>query len=156
MKWLLRLTGRAKPKTPLPPKPYIDVASAGRHMVDPRYYDMNDLKNIDAEKPHWEDPRFESREKVPFLDLFGFNRNWSWSIFKLMSLIFVAVFYYEVRTVTFMTAEGAKVTGAGTVSPVPAYARDAKTTEEELRSAGFAYVGTKDLDHLDALRRRDP
>jgi hypothetical protein len=155
MKWLLRLTGRAAPKTPMPPKPYVDTASTGRHMVDQRYYDMNDLKNIDAEKPHWEDPRFESREKVPFFDFFGFNRNWSWSLFKFMSLIFVGVFYYEVRTLLYDSAD-MRVTTASTVSPVPGYARDVKATEEELRSAGFAYVGTKDLDHLDALRRKTP
>lgn len=153
MKWLMRLTGHAKAKTPMPPKPYVDVASTGRHMVDPRFYDMNDLAHIDAEKPHWDDGRFEPREKVPFFDFFGFNRNWSWSLFKLMGVIFPVMFYYEARLV--WSDPSMKITSDGGVVAPPAYSHDMKATEDELRSAGFAFVGAKALDHLEGMRKKD-
>ncbi|KAG8348486.1 hypothetical protein ERJ75_001824400 [Trypanosoma vivax] len=155
MKWFLRLIGRRKQRTPIPPKPYLDKASPTRHMTDPRFYDPNDLKHIDPEKPHWQDPRFESREKVPFFDLWGFNRDWSWTLFKLSSFIFVLVFYWELRSMVYMKDSPPRITSTTTVSPVPDYARDDKAIEEELRAAGFAYVGVKKLDHL-GLTVNDP
>lgn len=147
MKWFLRLFKR-RVRTPLPPKPYVDTASTGKHMVDPRLYDMEDLKHIDPEKPHWQDARFESREKVPFFDFFGYNRDWSWTLFKLSTVIFVLVFYMELRTAVYMKNDPPKVSSTTTVSAVPEYARDEKATEEELREAGFAYIGVKKLDNL--------
>jgi hypothetical protein len=153
MKWLLRLTGHAKPKTPLPPKPYIDVSHAGKQMSDPRYTNMNDLANIDAEKPHWDDPRFDSREKVPFFDGFGFNRNWSWSIFKMMCMIFPLMFYYEMCLIRD-NAEGTRINNMGTIRITPTYSVG-QATDDELRNAGFALVGSKDLDHLSVLRKKD-
>ncbi|CAJ1032440.1 hypothetical protein, conserved [Leishmania lindenbergi] len=147
MKWVSRLMRRTK-RTPLPPKPYVDTASAGKHMVDARLYDSNDLTQVDPEKPHWQEMRFESREKVPFFDLFGCNRDWSWSLFKLSSLFFVMVFYWEMRSLAYMKDDPMRISSTTTVSPVPDYARDEKATEEELREAGFAYIGVAQLDNL--------
>lgn len=147
MKWLARLF-RRKPRTPLPPKPYVDTASTGRHMLDARLYDPNDLSHVDPEKPHWQDARFESRQRVPFFDLFGYNRDWSWTIFKLSGVFFIAIFYWETRSMIYMKNNPIKVSSTTNVSPVPDYARDEKATEEELRAAGFAYVGVKKLDNL--------
>ncbi|AYU81699.1 hypothetical protein LdCL_320020800 [Leishmania donovani] len=147
MKWLSRLMLRKK-RTPLPPKPYVDTASTGRHMLDARLYDSDDLAQIDPEKPHWQDMRFESRERVPFFDVFGYNRDWSWSLFKVSSLFFVMIFYWEMRSFAYMKNDPIKITSTTTVSPVPDYARDEKATEEELREAGFAYVGLEKLDNL--------
>ncbi|KAG5496206.1 hypothetical protein JKF63_02507 [Porcisia hertigi] len=147
MKWLGRLFWRRK-RTPLPPKPYVDTASTGRHMVDARLYDGDDLTQIDPEKPHWQDKRFESRERVPFFDVFGYNRDWSWSLFKLSSLFFVLILYWEMRSLAYMKYDPLRISSTTTVSPVPDYARDEKATEEELREAGFAYIGVKKLDNL--------
>ncbi|CBH18526.1 uncharacterized protein TEOVI_000860000 [Trypanosoma equiperdum] len=156
MKWLLRLVGRrGKKKTPIPPKPYVDTASSSKHMSDIRMYDPNDLKHVDPEKPHWQDPRFESRESVPFFDVWGFNRDWSWSLFKLSLLIFVLIFYWEMRSMMYLKDAPPRITSTTTVSPVPDYARDEKATEEELRAAGFAYVGVKKLDHLGLVAEAD-
>ncbi|KEG15371.1 hypothetical protein DQ04_00091050 [Trypanosoma grayi] len=155
MKWLLRLvTGRNRKRTPIPPKPYVDTASAMKHMTDTRLYDPDDLKHIDPERPHWQDPRFESRESVPFFDFWGYNRDWSWTLFRLSAFLFVGVFYWEMRSLVYMQKDPPKVTSSTTISPVPDYARDEKATEEELRAAGFAYVGVKKLDHL-GLRGSD-
>ncbi|ORC88336.1 uncharacterized protein TM35_000172080 [Trypanosoma theileri] len=153
MKWLLRVLTRRgkKKKTPIPPKPYVDTASVARHMVDPSLYDMNDLKHIDPEKPHWQDPRFESRESLPFFDFWGYNRNWSWTLFRISAIIFFGIFYWEMHTLAYMQKDTPKLTGSTTVSPVPDYARDEKATEEELRAAGFAYIGVKKLDNLGLL-----
>lgn len=150
MKWFLRLFQRSpkRKKTPLPPKPYVDTASTGRHMVDRRMYDPKDLKHIDPEKPHWQDPRFDSRDTVPFFDFFGYNRDWSWSLFKLSTFLFVCVMYYELRTMILNKDDPMKISSTTSVSPVPDYARDDKATEEELRASGFAYVGVKRLDNL--------
>ncbi|KPA84687.1 hypothetical protein ABB37_01194 [Leptomonas pyrrhocoris] len=147
MKWFVRFIRRT-PRTPLPPKPYVDTASTGKHMVDPRLYDPNDLRHVDPERPHWQDSRFESREKVPFFDVFGYNRDWSWTIFKVSGLFFVAIFYWETRTLIYMKDDPLKISSTTNVSPVPDYARDEHATEEELRAAGFAYVGVKKLDNL--------
>ncbi|CUG86050.1 membrane-associated protein, putative [Bodo saltans] len=154
MKWLLRLTGRAKAKTPLPPKPYVDLSSTGKHMSDPRFTNTDDLAHVDAEKPHWSDPRFESREKVPFFDGFGFNRNWSWTIFKLMCMILPLMLYYEMRLIRDHT-DGVRVTGKeADIRALPSYAVSS-TTDEELRSAGFVVIGAKEMDHLASLRKKD-
>lgn len=139
---------RRKVRTPLPPKPYVDTASTGKHMSDIRLYDPNDLSHVDPEKPHWQDARFESREKVPFFDVFGYNRDWSWTIFKVSGIFFVAIFYWETRTLVYMKDDPLRLSSTTNISPVPDYARDDKATEEELRAAGFAYVGVKKLDNL--------
>ncbi|GET91479.1 hypothetical protein, conserved [Leishmania tarentolae] len=139
---------RRKKGTPLPPKPYVDTASTGRHMVDARLYDSNDLTHIDPEKPHWQEMCFESRERVPFFDIFGYNRDWSWSLFKVSCFFFLMIFYWEMRSLAYMKNDPLKLTSTTTVSPVPDYARDEKATEEELREAGFAYVGLEKLDNL--------
>jgi len=160
MKWVVKLvSGGGKKRTPIPPKPYQDVAHVTRHATDPRYYDPDDLKHIDPEKPHWEDPRFESRASVPFFDLFGFNRDWSWSLFKLTSVFGVLLIYHELRQAAFAFDEANNVDMRVTakpqnVSPVPDYARNDKATAAELREAGFAYVGTKRLDHLQQLNEQ--
>lgn len=153
MKWLVRLLSRKK-KTPLPPKPYIDTSSAGGHMIDPRFYDTSDLAHIDPEKPYWQDARFDSRQDVPFFDFFGFNRDWSWSLFKFSTIFLVVLMYWEMRT--FMLHDVGKFTGNTGVSAVPAYARNEKATEEELRKAGFAYVGFKNLDNLGVVASTPP
>ena len=158
-KWLRKLAEgrfsflRRKPKTPIPPKPYVDTANVSKHMNDPRYYDPNDLRNVDPEKPHWDDPRFETKETKPFFDLFGINRDWSMSLFKLSSIFLVVFLYQEFRLAAFARAEGidARVSQAPNTSPLPDYARDDKATEEELRAAGFAFVGVKKLDSLGSL-----
>lgn len=111
-------------------------------------YDSDDLAQIDPEKPHWQDKRFESRERVPFFDVFGYNRDWSWSLFKVSSLFFVMILYWEMRSLAYMKNDPLKITSTTTVSPVPDYARDEKATEEELHEAGFAYVGLEKLDNL--------
>ncbi|CAD2216291.1 hypothetical protein AGDE_00961 [Angomonas deanei] len=148
MKWLKRLFTK-KQKVPLPPKPYIDTASTGRHMIDPRLYDMTDLKHIDPEKPHWHDPRFESRESVPFFDFFGYNRDWSWTLFKLAGIFFALVMYMEARTFAYSKDDGFKVTGTTMISSTPDYARDDTATQAELEKAGFSYVGVKKIDNLE-------
>lgn len=150
MKWILRLVGlqKKKKRTPMPPKPYVDVSNTGKHMSNPKYYDMNDLKNVDPEKPHWHDPRFESRESAPFFDFFGFNRDWSYSLFKVSSIFFVLLFYYEFRLIMQMGENDLKLSSTTTVSATPDYARDDKGIAEELQKAGFAYVGVKKLDNL--------
>jgi hypothetical protein len=156
MKWLLRIIGKGKKPTPIPPKPYVEPFNASLHLKDPRYYDPNELKHIDPEKPHWKDNKFESRERVPFFDVFGFNRDWSWSLYKLATLIFVGVGYHEVRLVMYGSIDDVSSKGSGGVSPTPDYARDDKATEEELRKAGFAFVGVKKLDHLGLVDLQHP
>ena len=162
VKWLKRIADDRLPsvlrskkaaRTPMPPKPYVDTSSVKRHMDDPRYSDPTDLKNIDPEKPQWDDPRFESRSEKPFFDLFGFNRDWSWSIFKLSTLMGVALIYQEMRVAAFAQAENmdVRLTQSANISSVPDFARNEQATEEELRKAGFAYVGVKKLDSLGAL-----
>ena len=156
-KWLAKLAeGRLfsrKQRTPIPPKPYVDTGNVTKHMNDPRYYDPNDLRNVDPEKPHWDDPRFESKETKPFFDLFGINRDWSMSIFKLSSIFLLVLLYQEIRLAAFARSDGidARVTQTTNMSPLPDYARDEKATEEELRAAGFAFVGVKKLDSLGSL-----
>lgn len=152
-KWFLRLLKRKK-RTPMPPKPYIDTSAGGKHMVDARLYDPNDLKNVDPEKPHWQDPRFDSRQKVPFFDFWGYNRDWSWTLFKIATLFFVAVFYWETRTLMMIKDDMPKITSSTTVSAVPDYARDNHATEEELKAAGFAFVGVKNLDNLGDIQEK--
>lgn len=137
----------------MPPRPYIDTSSDGKHMVDRRLYDPADLTHADPEAPHWKDPRFESRQEVPFFDVWGFNRDWSWSLFKLASFFFVAVFYWETRTLMTVKDDMPRISSTTTVSAVPAYARDNKATEEELKAAGFAFVGVKNLDNLEDIRK---
>lgn len=117
-------------------------------MVEKRLYDPDDLKHIDPEKPHWQDPRFDSRENVPFFDVFGFNRDWSWSIFKFSTLLFAVVMYYEFRAMMLNKDDPLRVSSTTSVSSVPDYARDDKATEEELRRSGFAYIGVKNLDNI--------
>ncbi|EPY35136.1 hypothetical protein STCU_00513 [Strigomonas culicis] len=149
MKWLVRLLSRKKKKkVPLPPKPYVDISSPGRHMVDPRLNDMTDLKNIDPEKPHWQDPRFDSRETVPFFDFFGFNRDWSWSLYKLACVLFVAIFYWEVRSMIMMKDNPIRATSTTNIAAAPEYSLDKEATKEELQAAGFSFVGVKNLDNL--------
>ncbi|KPI90817.1 hypothetical protein ABL78_0050 [Leptomonas seymouri] len=147
MKWFLRFV-RRKRRTPMPPKPYVDTASTGTHMVDARLYDPNDLSHVDPEKPHWQDAHFESRERVPFFDLFGYNRDWSWTMFKVSGLFFAVILYWETRALLYMKDDPLKISSTTNVSSVPDYARDEKATEEELRAAGFAYIGVKKLDNL--------
>jgi hypothetical protein len=157
-KWLYKIAESrfarpSKARTPIPPKPYVDTGNVAKHMKDPRYFDPHDLKNIDPEKPQWDDPRFETKESKPFFDIFGMNRDWSWSIFKFSSLFVVVLLYQEMRLAAFANAEGidARLSQTANVSSVPDFARDNKATEEELREAGFAFVGVKKLDSLGAL-----
>lgn len=144
---------KRRERTPMPPKPYEDLNFQGKHMTDPRFYDQSDLRNFDPEKPHWQDNRFETREKVPFFDLFGFNRDWSWSLFKVACSVLLVVGYMEMRNSFFLAAD-AKVTSAVGVTAPPSYARDERGTEDELKKAGFAYVGVKELDHLGVVERK--
>lgn len=117
-------------------------------MVEQRLYSPDDLKHIDPEKPYWQDPRFDSRQEVPFFDIWGYNRDWSWSLFKLATLFFVAIFYWETKTLIHIKDDMPKVSSTTTVSAVPDYARNNTATEEELRAAGFAFIGVKQLDNL--------
>lgn len=149
MKWFRRLFGRKK-RTPLPPKPYIDLGNPGKAMTDPKYLGPGDImKHIDPEKPHWKDPRFETREKIPYFDLFGYNRDWGWTLFKIASLGFIGLFVQEFRIWQGLGEDGVRLT-VTSVTPTPEYARDEEATEKELRDAGFAFVGVKRLDNVGA------
>lgn len=146
MKWLTRIvTGKAR--TPMPPKPYTEKVNA--NVIIREQLKREQIANIDPERPHWRDPKFESREKVPFFDIFGFNRNWSWTMFKIVSgTMFALLFYHEAKIVANHSDGSLMRVNIGSVSSMPDYARDEVATEAELRAAGFAYVGTKNMDHI--------
>lgn len=117
-------------------------------MFDARLTDITALHHVDPEKPHWHDPRFRARESAPFFDLFGYNQDWSWSLFKFSTIIVLLVFYWELRHMTFSSDNLPPLLESPSVSPVPSYARDEEETERELREAGLVYVGVKNLDNL--------
>lgn len=159
MKWLVKalLPGRAATRTPIPPKPYAERVNANVILREQAHQER--LANIDPERPHWRDPKFESREKVPFFDVFGYNRNWSWTLFKVFAVIsFGHLFLQEGR---IMNEYGGDLMRSVvvSVSAKPDYARDDTATEAELKAAGFAYVGTRQLDNVgvkvDSAKLRD-
>lgn len=149
MKWLARMAGKeVKPRTPLPPKPYKDnVHNPLKMATDARYYDPKDISITNPDKPHWQDPRFESRERTPFFDFFGFNRDWGNTMFKLGFCIFGFAIFIEAKMfLNYQQTDGIEATGSGLAKPKFFTADDA--TEAELRAAGFSVVGTKELSGM--------
>jgi hypothetical protein len=161
MKWLTRLASSQPPKavvkskygkTPVPPKPYKDRVDGNIAIREDQHNEI--LANVDPERPHWRDPKFESRKSVPFFDFFGFNRNWSISIWKLgggLSILMICM--QEVRLLNDIGEEGMRVNG-GQRSAIPGFARDDMATERELRAAGFSYVGVREIDNVGAERSK--
>jgi hypothetical protein len=149
LRWMFRTFGVGEKfkKTPLPPKPYDDKQNSGV-MITNRGYEEH-IGGVDPEKPHWRDPKFESREKIPLMDFFGFNRNYSYSLFKVSCLVLLALFAVETKSVIVMQ-ENALQLSAKTPTPDPEWARDDQATERELKAAGFALVGYKKLDNVGA------
>lgn len=149
LRWMWRTFGVGEKfkKTPLPPKPYDDKHNSGQ-LITNRGYEEH-IGGVDPEKPHWRDPKFESREKTPIMDVFGFNRNYSYSLFKLSCLVLLGLFVVETKSAIVMQ-ENALQLNAKTPSPAPEWARDDQATERELKAAGFALVGYKKLDNVGA------
>lgn len=147
---------KKKRKTPIPPKPYKDENIVKKHMYDPAFVDFSDLSQTNPETPHWHSGEFESRESVPLVDIWGFNRDWSWSLYKLMCCSVVFLLMYEYRLIRNAPLEGLQNPSPG-VTARPSWAReeeDERATEEELRAAGFAYVGTRQLDSIGVVLDR--
>jgi hypothetical protein len=146
-RWLWRTLGIGPQfkRTPLPPKPY-EVKQDSNLIIRERGYEEH-IGGVDPEKPHWRDPKFESREKTPIFDFFGFNRNYSYSLFKLSTLVLVGLFFKESQSM-FVLQDNALQLNAKTPTPDPEWARDDVATERELRAAGFALVGYKKLDNV--------
>lgn len=156
MKWLTRLVSGAgsspikkRGRTPVPPKPYTDKVDGNVAIREDKHQEI--LANLDSERPHWRDPKFESRTSTPFFDLFGFNRNWSFSLWKVGASTILFVVYQEFRLVAEMGEDSMRLSG-GHRSAVPEYARDDLATEQELRAAGFSYVGVKEVDAVGAAK----
>jgi hypothetical protein len=154
MKWLTRLAAPSASskavskygRTPVPPKPYKDRVDGNIAIREDTHNEV--LSNIDPERPHWRDPKFESRKSVPIFDLFGFNRNWSVSLWKLGGGLTVALIcVQECRLMSDLGEDGMRFNG-GQRSAVPGFARDNMATEKELRAAGFSYVGVRDIDNI--------
>ena len=139
-------------KTPVPPKPYKDKFSSNIVLQEDGHQET--LANMDPEKPHWRDPKFESRKSTPIIDLFGFNRNWSMSLAKLSGFIgMLLVMSQEVKLMNTYGEDGLRFNG-GYRSAVPGYARDDMATERELREAGFSYVGVRNVDNIGTEKAR--
>jgi hypothetical protein len=169
VKWLARLasspvskagaSGNAKSKaaskygkTPVPPKPYKDKHNSNIVLKEDGHQET--LANMDPEKPHWRDPKFESRKSTPIIDLFGFNRNWSMSLAKLSGFVGMClIMWQEVRMTNTYGEDGLRFNG-GFRSAVPGYARDDMATERELREAGFSYVGVHSVDNIGTEKAR--
>lgn len=149
LRWFWRTFGVGEKfkRTPLPPKPFEDKQNSNI-LVYNRGYEEH-IGGVDPEKPHWRDPKFESREKTPFMDIFGFNRNYSYSLFKLSFLVMLGLFVVEAKSVIVMQEDALQLS-AKTPTPDPEWARDDQATERELRAAGFALVGYKKLDNVGA------
>eukprot|EP00742_Colponemidia_sp_Colp-10_P025927 GILJ01031561.1.p1 GENE.GILJ01031561.1~~GILJ01031561.1.p1 ORF type:complete len:155 (-),score=12.82 GILJ01031561.1:4-468(-) len=154
MKWLLRLTGKeVKLRTPIPPKPYREnVFNPVKHATDPRYYDPKDISILDHDKPHWQDPRFESRASTPVFDFFGFNRDWGNTLFKLGFLVFACGVYMEMQMVLNLQDSDVADTHSFPVAQ-PGYAQSNSVSNDELKAAGFEVVGAKELSSLTIGRR---
>lgn len=154
MKWLLRLTGKeVKLRTPVPPKPYKDnIHNPIKHATDPRYYDPKDISILDPDKPHWQDPRYESRQSTPFFDFFGYNRDWGNTLFKLGFLVFICGMFMELKMILNFQ-ESSTVDAMSIPVGQPGYAQTDTVSEAELKAAGFEVVGTKELSSMSAGRR---
>jgi hypothetical protein len=144
MKWLVNVVkGTRIPKkmrTPMPPKPYSEERKDGDSILKSYEHDEV-LAGVDPERPHWKDPKFESRgAKVPFFDFFGYNRNWSWTLFKCFCCIGPFMALSEGNIMVTLGEETMNISTCSATS-IPEYSRDEKATEKELRDAGFAYVG---------------
>ena len=146
-RWLWRMfgVGNRYKRTPLPPKPYDDKQNSNVAVRNRGYEEQ--LASVDPERPHWRDPKFESRQKTPILDLFGFNRNYSYTMFKFACLLLVGIFVMETKS-AIVLQDHALQQHAKQPTPDPAWARDDVATERELRAAGFALVGYKALDNV--------
>uniref|UniRef100_A0A7S1LXE7 Uncharacterized protein n=1 Tax=Neobodo designis TaxID=312471 RepID=A0A7S1LXE7_NEODS len=167
VKWLARLasspvskaaSGAAEKKvskygrTPVPPKPYKDRFNSNIVLKEDGHQET--LANMDPEKPHWRDPKFESRKATPIVDIFGFNRNWSMSLAKVMAfLAMCGIIYQEINLMSTYGDDGMRMNG-GYRSAVPGYARDDMATERELREAGFSYVGVRGVDNVGTEKSR--
>eukprot|EP00760_Papus_ankaliazontas_P025268 PhM_4_TR2596/c0_g1_i1/m.4721 len=137
----------AKRKTPIPPKPVQEEFSP-LEAVRARVGGF-----VDPEKPHWDDPRFETRGKIAWFDLFGMNRDWSMTLFKFFCASGVMFLVNEYRMARYSGEDITRMRG-GLISATPSYSvaeEDAsRTTRDSLRGDGFAYVGYKHLDFVGA------
>ena len=139
-------------RTPVPPKPYNDRVDGNIAIREDAHNEI--LTNADPERPHWRDPKFESRRSVPVFDLFGFNRNYSVRFWKVGgAIMFVLLCAQEVRIMLDSGEDGLRLTG-GHRSAIPGFARDDMATERELREAGFSYVGTRQIDNVGTEKTR--
>lgn len=153
MKWLTRFVTsspvKKKPRTPVPPRPYTTKVDGNVAIREDKHQEI--LANLDPERPHWRDPKFESRSSTPLFDLFGYNRNWSFSLWKIGACSIFLVAYHEFRFTVEMGEDALRLTG-GHRSAVPEWARDDLATEQELRAAGFSYVGVKEIDAVGSAK----
>jgi hypothetical protein len=150
MKWALRLVSRKK-RTPVPPRPYVDTVNPIKEMTDPRTHQGDVTPFLDPEKPHWKDPKFESREHIPYIDFFGYNRDWSWTMFKIATIMFLVIMVHEFWAFFGLGKDAMRMTGTS-VQATPTFAKNERATEKELRDAGFAYVGTKAYENIGAFK----
>jgi hypothetical protein len=147
LRWAFRTFGIG-PKykaTPLPPKPYDDKVD-GNIAVRERAYQER-LMGVDPEKPHYRDPQYESRQSTPIFDFFGFNRDYSYSMFKLSIVMIICMLVKEMQA-AMVLQEHAMHMQAEQPTPEPEWARNDAANEKELRAAGFALVGYKQLDNV--------
>ena len=139
-------------RTPVPPKPYKDKFNSNIVLQEDGHQET--LANMDPEKPHWRDPKFESRKATPIVDIFGFNRNYSMSLAKLTAFLgLCGIIYQEFALLSTYGEDGMRFNG-GYRSAVPGYARDDMATERELREAGFSYVGVRAIDNVGTEKSR--
>lgn len=146
-RWLFRTfgLGRQYKPVPLPPKPY-DSDHDKNIAVNDRAHEER-LAGVDPEKPHYRDPQYESRKSVPIFDFFGFNRDWSLSLSKLSVIIVLCMIVKEIQA-AMVLQEMAMHMVAEQPTPDPSWARDDRANEKELREAGFALIGYKQLDNV--------
>lgn len=144
MKWLTRLF-ISKKRTPMPPvKPYTDHYKSLQNWSDPRLNDPNDYKSTKPDAAHWEDPRFKSRDRVPFFDLFGFNQDWSWTTFKILGVVCViSVISWDSGLYDALMNDTHAGIKTAQISAAPDYARNDDEIEKKLREGGFTYVRAK-------------
>eukprot|EP00759_Apiculatamorpha_spiralis_P043963 PhF_6_TR41101/c0_g1_i1/m.62252 len=142
-KYLQRVFGRNR--TPVPPNPYKDDHNPVA-VFRKRYGGL-----IDPERPHYTDPRFESRGRIPWFSIFGINRDWSMSVFKFTLFLMGSFFVHEYRLLK--SQDGTSRLRGNLVTTKPAFTVEdeieyAKQTREELDNEGYAFVGVKHLDFV--------
>jgi hypothetical protein len=147
LRWLWRTFGVGEKfkRTPLPPKPYEENHDKMVALKDRAEEER--IAGVDPERPHYRDPKFESREKVPFFDFFGFNRDWSYSLGKLGVLTIIVMFVKELQAAVVLQENAMKMQ-AEQPRATPEDVETFTATERELRAAGFAVVGYRQLDNV--------